>query len=59
MNIPHLLADEERSKEVGLAIKEASESISELLVFQKRQSSETKRERYQVISLDNMKSDDI
>ena len=59
MNIPHLLADEERSKEVGLATKEASESISELLVFQKRQSSVKERERYQVISLDNMKSDDI
>ena len=36
-------ADEERSREVGLAVREASESTSKLLAFQKWQNNETKK----------------
>ena len=50
MNILHLLADEEKSKEAGLAIRNVSECTTELLVFLKRQNYEIKRERYQTNS---------
>ena len=51
MNILHLLADEEKSKEVGFAIRKVPESTLELLVFSQRQNNETKRECYEVNSL--------
>ena len=44
MNIPRLLTDEGRSKEVGLAIRKPSGSTAELLVFPEWQNNETKRE---------------
>ena len=48
MKILHLLADEGSSKQVRLAIREAYESTSEVLVFPKRQNNKTRRECYGV-----------